>query len=190
MAVVEKKSSPAAKQTATLTVENKTVTLPVYPGSEGPSVIDISKLYGETGYFTYDPGFLSTASCESKITYIDGDQGILRYRGYNIDELAEKSDFLEVCYLLLYGELPTPEQKKNFNHNVTIHTMAHEQLHFLYRGFPRRSHPMAILVGAVASLSAFYHDSLDITNPEHRELAAYRMIAKMPTLCAMAHKYS
>lgn len=179
-----------ASETATLTVGGKTLEFPIIKGTEGPDVIDISKLYSESGYFTFDPGFLSTASCDSKITFIDGDIGILRYRGYNIADLAEKSDFLEVCYLLLHGELPTAEEKKKFNHNVTMHTMAHEQLHFLYRGFPRRSHPMAILVGAVASLSAFYHDSLDITNANDREISAIRMIAKMPTLCAMAYKYS
>ena len=179
-----------AGETATLTVGGKTLEFPVMKGTEGPDVIDISKLYSESGYFTYDPGFLSTASCESKITYIDGDEGILRYRGYDIADLAEKSDFLEVCHLLLNGDLPHADQKKKFNHQVTMHTMAHEQLHFLYRGFPRRSHPMAILVGAVASLSAFYHDSLDITNAQDREISAIRMIAKMPTLCAMAYKYS
>lgn len=176
--------------TAKLTIGDKTLELPIIKGTEGPDVIDISKLYGESGCFTYDPGFLSTASCDSNITYIDGDVGILRYRGYNIAELAEKSDFLEVCYLLLEGELPTAEQKKTFDRKITMHTMVHEQLQFLYRGFPRRSHPMAILVGAVASLSAFYHDSLDIASDEDRDLAAFRMIAKMPTLCAMAYKYS
>jgi citrate synthase len=176
--------------TAQLIIGDQKLEFPIISGTEGPDVIDITKLYGESGYFTYDPGFLSTASCDSKITYIDGDAGILRYRGYNIADLAEKSDFLEVCYLLLNGDMPNAEQKKAFNHNITMHTMAHEQLHFLYRGFPRRSHPMAILVGAVASLSAFYHDSLDVTNPEHQELAAYRMVAKMPTLVAMAYKYS
>ncbi len=179
-----------AGETATLTVGGKTLEFPIIKGTEGPDVIDISKLYSESGYFTFDPGFLSTASCDSKITYIDGDVGILRYRGYNIADLAEKSDFLEVCHLLLNGELPTADQKKSFNHDITMHTMAHEQLHFLYRGFPRRSHPMAILVGAVASLSAFYHDSLDITNAEDRRISAIRMVAKMPTLCAMAYKYS
>lgn len=180
----------ADAKSATLTIGDKTLEFPIMKGTEGPSVIDISKLYNESGYFTYDPGFLSTASCDSQITYIDGDEGILRYRGYNIADLAEKSDFLEVCYLLLEGELPNPEQKKQFNHTITMHTMVHEQLQFLYRGFPRRSHPMAILVGAVASLSAFYHEDLDINNSENRELAAFRMIAKMPTLCAMAYKYS
>ncbi len=175
---------------ATLAVDGKSYDFPIIKGVEGPNVIDISKLYAETGYFTYDPGFMSTASCESKITFIDGDAGILRYRGYDIDVLAEKSDFLEVASLLLYGELPTAAEKEEFAYNITMHTMVHEQMQFLYRGFPRRSHPMAILVGAVASLSAFYHDSLDISNPQHRELAAFRMIAKMPTLTAMAYKYS
>lgn len=163
---------------------------PVISGVEGPDVMDISSLYKQTGMFTYDPGFLSTASCESAITYIDGDQGILRYRGYDIADLAENCEFTDVCYLLLYGDLPNAETKKKFDREITLHTMVHEQLQFLYRGFPRRSHPMAILVGAVASLSAFYHDSLDIHSEEQRKLAAYRMIAKMPTLAAMAYKYS
>jgi citrate synthase len=189
-----KEKMAAQKQSAKnvkLTLDDgKSVILPVYDAVEGPSVIDISKLYGDTGYFTYDPGFLSTASCESKITYIDGDQGILRYRGYDIDAVAEKCDFLEVAFLLLYGELPTQKEKSKFDRTITLHTMVHEQLHFLFRGFPRASHPMAIMVGAAASLSAFYHDSLDIGNPEQRELATYRMIAKMPTLAAMAYKYS
>ena len=168
----------------------KSIELPIYDGNEGPSVIDITKLYQETGHFTYDPGFLSTASCESKITFIDGDEGILRYRGYDIADLAEKSDFLEVCYLLLNGDLPTKEENAKFNRDITMHTMVHEQLQFLYRGFPRRAHPMAIMVGAVASLSAFYHDSLNIHDPAERELAALRMIAKIPTLAAMSYKYS
>ena len=175
---------------ATLIIGDKSYEFPVIKGTQGPDVIDISKLYNESNNFTFDPGFLSTASCDSKITYIDGDVGILRYRGYNIAELAEKSDFLEVCYLLLHGDLPDAKQKTEFNRQITNRTIVHEQLQFMYRGFPRRSHPMAILVGAVASLSAFYHDSLDIGNPEHREIAALRLIAKMPTLCAMAHKYS
>jgi len=179
-----------SKRNATLTVEGKSVNLPVYDGTEGASVMDISKLYAETGYFTFDPGFMSTASCDSKITFIDGDKGILRYRGYDIDALAEKSDYLEVSHLLLYGELPNAKQKKEFVHTITMHTMVHEQIHFLYRGFPRASHPMAVMAGAAASLSAFYHDSLDINVPEQRELASWRMIAKMPTLAAMAYKYS
>jgi citrate synthase len=184
--VVDKSSGETAK----LIIGEKTLEFPIMKGKEGPAVMDISKLYGESDYFTFDPGFLSTASCDSKITFIDGDKGILRYRGYNIAELAEKSNFIEVCYLLLHGELPKPEEQKDFSHKITMHTMVHEQLQFLYRGFPRRSHPMAILVGAVASLSAFYHDNLDINDAENRELAALRMIAKMPTLCAMAYKYS
>ncbi|MBY0406238.1 MAG: citrate synthase [Rickettsiales bacterium] len=188
--MTEKKAPEGAKRTATLTVEGKTIEFPVYPAVEGAPVIDISKLYAETGCFTYDNGFMSTAACESKITYIDGDKGILRYRGYDIDALAEKSDFLEVAHLLLNGELPTASEKTAFDRRITLHTMAHEQLHFLYRGFPRASHPMAVLLGATASLSAFYHDSLDMDNPEHRELSCYRMIAKMPTLAAMAYKYS
>lgn len=185
-----KQNSHNSSRMATLTVDGKSVELPVYDATEGQSVIDISKLYSETGFFTYDPGFLSTASCESKITFIDGDAGVLRYRGYDIDALAEKSDFLEVAYLLLNGELPNKQEKNSFVHTITMHTMVHEQLHFLFRGFPRASHPMAVMAGAAASLSAFYHDSLDINIPEERELAAYRMIAKMPTLAAMAYKYS
>ncbi len=166
------------------------INLPIMDGTEGPSVLDISKLYKDTGYFTFDPGFMATASCESKITYIDGDEGILRYRGYDIADLAEKSNFLEVAYLLLNGELPTKEQNDEFVKKITNHTMVHEQLQWLYRGFPRRAHPMAILVGATGSLSAFYHDSLDITDAKKRELAIFRMIAKMPTLAALAYRYS
>ncbi len=176
---------------ATLTLDNgKTVAFNVLDGTEGPSVLDISSLYKESGYFTYDPGFLSTASCESKITYIDGEEGILRYRGYDIDELADNVEFTDVAHLLLYGELPEGEDKARFDRTITLHTMVHEQLHFMFRGFPRRAHPMAVMVGAVASLSAFYHDSLDITDAKQRELAALRMIAKMPTLAAMCYKYS
>ncbi|MBI1274937.1 citrate synthase [bacterium] len=168
----------------------KEIDLPIYEAVEGPDVIDISTLYKDTGYFTYDPGFLSTASCESGITYIDGDKGILRYRGYDIHDLAEGCEFTDVVHLLLYGELPGAEEKRVFDRKLTLHTMVHEQLQFLYRGFPRRSHPMAILVGAVASLSAFYHDSLDLHDPHQRELAAHRIVAKIPTLAAMAYKYS
>ena len=176
---------------ATLTLDNgKTVTFNVLSGTEGPDVMDISSLYKESGYFTYDPGFLSTASCESSITYIDGEEGILRYRGYDIDELADNVEFLDVAHLLLYGELPQGEEKAKFDRTITLHTMVHEQLNFLYRGFPRRAHPMAVMVGAVASLSAFYHDSLDITDERQRDLAALRMIAKMPTMAAMCYKYS
>lgn len=194
---MSKADSSAAKQpanpsnrTATLSVDGKNVSFPVYDATEGQSVFDISKLYAETGMFTFDPGFMSTASCESKITFIDGDEGILRYRGYDIASLAEKSDFLEVSYLLLNGELPNMEQKKEFVSRITNHTMVHEQLHFLYRGFPRASHPMAVMAGAAASLAAFYHDSLDVNDPKQREISAYRLIAKMPTLAAMSYKYS
>lgn len=164
--------------------------LPIMEGSVGPSVVDIRKLYGSTGYFTYDPGFTSTASCESKITYIDGDAGLLLYRGYSIDELAEHSDFMECCYLLLYGELPTRDEKAKFVHDITYHSMIHEQLAQLFRGFRRDAHPMAIMVGVVGALSAFYHDSTDISDPHQRMVASYRMIAKIPTIAAMAYKYS
>ena len=180
-----------AKGKATLTYDDgKTLELPVYGGSIGPDVIDIRALYGKTGKFTFDPGFLSTASCSSKITYIDGDAGVLMYRGYPIEQLAQHCDFLEVCYLLLKGELPKAQQKKDFDQTVTIHTMVHEQLARLYSGFRRDSHPMAVCVGVVGALSAFYHDSLDITNPEHREISAFRLIAKLPTIVAMAYKYN
>jgi citrate synthase len=176
---------------AQLSVQGKPpVEFPIYKAIEGANVIDISKLYASTGHFTFDPGFLSTASCDSEITYIDGDKGILRYRGYDIADLAGKANFLETAYLLNYGDLPNASQKTWFEHTITRHTMVHEQLHFLYRGFPRRAHPMAIMVGAVASLSAFYHDSLNIHDPAERELAMMRMIAKMPTLAAMCYKYS
>ncbi|HLR77849.1 MAG TPA: citrate synthase [Burkholderiaceae bacterium] len=166
------------------------IELPVYQGSVGPDVIDIRKLYGQTGMFTYDPGFLATASCESSITYIDGDKGELLYRGYPIDQLAENCDFLDVCYLLLNGELPDSAQKADFDGQITNHTMVHEQMHTFLRGFRRDAHPMAVLTGLVGALSAFYHDSTDITNPEHRHISAIRLIAKMPTLVAMAYKYS
>ena len=163
--------------------------MPVYQGSIGPDVIDIRKLYGQTGMFTYDPGFLSTASCQSAITYIDGDKGELLYRGYPI-ELATSCDFLDTCHLLMYGDLPSAEKKKEFTHLVTHHTMVHDQMQFFMRGFRRDAHPMAVLTGLVGGLSAFYHDSTDINNPEHRNIAAIRLIAKMPTLVAMAYKYS
>ncbi len=163
---------------------------PVISGSLGPDVIDIRKLYGTTDQFTYDPGFTSTASCESKITYIDGEKGILLHRGYPIDELAENSDFLETCYLLLNGDLPNQEQKDKFVHDITYHSMLHEQLAQFYRGFRRDAHPMAILVGVVGALSAFYHDSTDIDDPHQRMVASYRLIAKMPTIAAWAYKYS
>jgi citrate synthase len=175
---------------ATLSVDGKTIDLPVYPGAIGPEVIDIGKLYGETGMFTYDPGFTSTAACESDITFIDGDEGILLHRGYPIDQLAEHGDFLETCYLLLYGELPTPAESADFRGRVTKHTMVHEQMQFLYRGFRRDAHPMAVMCGVVGALSAFYHDSTDISDPHQRMVASIRMIAKMPTIAAMAYKYS
>jgi len=176
--------------TATLSYLNKRVELPVYQGTEGPDVVDIRKLYGDADIFTYDPGFTSTASCESDITFIDGDKGILLYRGYPIDQLAKQSNFLEVCYLLLYGELPTPKQMAEFDHTITFHTMVHEQISFLFRGFRRDAHPMAVMVGVVGALSAFYHDSTDITDKRQREIASHRLIAKMPTIAAMAYKYS
>ncbi|AIL64445.1 Citrate synthase [Rickettsiales bacterium Ac37b] len=173
-----------------LVIDSKEIELPIIQGSEHPDVIDVTKLYSQSGMFTYDPGFMSTASCSSHMTYIDGEKGILMYRGYPTPQLAEKSDFMEVAYLLLNGELPNNQEKVNFCNKIKHHTLVHEQLQFLLRGFQRNSHPMAIMVGAVASLSAFYHDSLDISDNAQRELAAYRMIAKMPTLAAMAYKYS
>ena len=166
------------------------VDMPVKDGTIGPSVVDIGKLYGQTGMFTFDPGFTSTASCESKITYIDGDEGILLHRGYPIEQLAEHGDFLETCYLLLYGELPTAAQKQDFVYHVTRHTMVHEQMMRFFQGFRRDAHPMAVMVASVGALSAFYHDSTDISDPQQRMIASMRMIAKMPTLAAMAYKYS
>ena len=180
-----------ADNKATLSFSNgsPSVDLPVYQGNIGPDVIDIRKLYAQTGMFTYDPGFLSTASCQSAITYIDGDKGELLYRGYPIEQLAVNCDFLETCHLLLYGNLPNETQKKDFTSRVTNHTMVNEQMQFFLRGFRRDAHPMAVLTGLVGALSAFYHDSTDINNPQHREVAAIRLIAKMPTLVAMAYKY-
>jgi citrate synthase len=163
---------------------------PVLGGTTGPDVVDIRKFYSETDMFTYDPGYTSTGSCESKITYIDGDKGVLLHRGYPIEDLAEKCNFEEVAYLLLNGELPNAKAKKQFEHDITYHTMLHEQLHSFYSGFRRDGHPMAIMCGVVGALSAFYHDSLDITNPEHRRISSYRLIAKMPTIAAWAYKYS
>ena len=181
-----------ADNKATLSFSNggPSVEMPVYKGSIGPDVIDIRKLYAQTGMFTYDPGFMSTASCQSTITYIDGDKGELLYRGYPIEQLAVNCDFLETCYLLLYGELPNADQKRDFTARVTNHTMVNEQMQFFLRGFRRDAHPMAVMTGLVGALSAFYHDSTDINNPEHREIAAIRLIAKMPTLVAMAYKYT
>ncbi|TLP49034.1 MULTISPECIES: citrate synthase [Cohaesibacter] len=175
---------------ATLNVGDKSWEFPIHSGTIGPDVIDVSKLYAQTGMFTYDPGFTSTASCESEITYIDGDKGILLYRGYPIEQLAEQGDFLETCFLLLYGHLPTAAEKLDFDTRVTRHTMVHEQMSKFYTGFRRDSHPMAILVGVIGALSAFYHDSTDITDPHHRMVASLRMIAKVPTLAAMAYKYT
>ncbi len=187
--------------TDTTNGERKTVTItdnrdgkswdfPILEGSTGPDVIDVRRLYADTGFFTFDPGFTSTGSCESRITFIDGEKGILMHRGYRIEDLAEHSDYLDVCYLLLNGELPGQGQKDKFVYDVTHHTMLHEQLINFYKGFRRDSHPMAIMVGIIGALSAFYHDSLDINDPRHRMVASYRLIAKMPTIAAMAYKYS
>ena len=175
---------------AKLTIGDKTYEFPVLSGSVGPDVIDIRSLYAKTGMFTYDPGFTSTAACDSSITYIDGDVGELMYRGYPIDQLAESSTYLEVCYVLLYGELPTKPQLEDFVNRVTRHTMVHEQMHFFFRGFRRDAHPMAVVVGVVGAMAAFYHDSIDINDPHQREVASIRMIAKIPTIVAMAYKYS
>jgi citrate synthase len=178
------------KQATLKLPDGRTIDFPVLSGSVGPDVVDIRALYGKTGVFTYDPGFLSTASCASTITYIDGDAGVLLYRGYPIEQLATHCDFLEVCYLLLNGELPNREQKKEFDGIVTQHTMVHDQLNRFFTGFRRDAHPMAVLVGVVGALSAFYHDSLDIANPEHRKISAFRLVAKLPTIAAMAYKYN
>jgi len=164
--------------------------LPLMPGTVGPKVIDVRPLYAQTGHFTYDPGYTSTGSCESKITFIDGEEGVLLHRGYPIEELAEQSNFLEICYLLLNGELPSKAEYEEFNSIITNHTMVHEQLHTLYRGFRRDAHPMAIMCGVVGALSAFYHDSTDINDPHQRMIASHRLIAKVPTIAAMAYKYS
>ncbi|MCK0071022.1 MULTISPECIES: citrate synthase [Kordiimonas] len=179
-----------SNDTLKLTGEGLDVDLPVMEGSVGPKVIDIRKLYAQSDMFTFDPGFTSTASCESKITYIDGNKGELQYRGYPIEQLAEHSDYMEVCYLLLFGELPTKEEKAKFEHDITHHTMVHEQLHRFFSGFRRDAHPMAIMVGVVGALAAFYHDSTDIDDPHQRMVASYRLIAKIPTIAAMAYKYS
>jgi citrate synthase len=178
------------KRFATLTVDGKTIEVPILKGSCGPDVLDVHALYQETGLFTYDPGFTSTASCSSGITYIDGDKGILLHRGYSIEDLVEQCDFLEVAYLLLYGELPDISQKESFEQIIMHHTMVHEQLRTFFQGFRRDAHPMAIMVGVVGALSSFYHDSLDIYDPKQREIASHRLIAKMPTIAAMAYNYS
>ena len=179
-----------SKRSATLTVGDTSLELPIYSPTAGPDVLDIRKLYAQGDVFTYDPGFTSTASCSSTITYIDGDKGELLYRGYAIEQLADKSHHLEVCYLLLYGELPTAQQMIDFETRVTKHTMVHEQMQYFFRGFRRDAHPMATMVGVVGAMSAFYHDSTDINDEWQREVAAIRMIAKIPTIAAMAYKYS
>ena len=178
------------KATMSFSDGTPSVDFPIYKGTVGPDVVDIRKLYGTSGKFTFDPGFLSTAACESKITYIDGDKGELLYRGYPIEQIAVNCDYLETCYLLLNGDMPNPAQKKDFENRVIHHTMVHEQMTRFFQGFRRDAHPMAVLVGCVGALSAFYHDSLDIQNPEHRFVSAIRLVAKMPTLVAMAYKYS
>ncbi len=169
---------------------NRRFELPILDGTLGPSVIDMRRFYTDTGYFTFDPGYTATGSCESAITFIDGEAGILMHRGYSIEDLAEHSDFMEVCYLLLFGELPTPEKKVKFERDITLHTMVHEQINYFFRAFRRDAHPMAIMVGVAGALSAFYHDSTDINDPHQRMVASYRLIAKMPTIAAMAYKFS
>jgi citrate synthase len=185
-----KVGAPTGTMTLTDNSNGKSIELPVLSGSVGPKVIDVRSLYAKTGYFTYDPGFMATAACRSSITYIDGDEGVLMYRGYPIQELAAKSDFLEVAYLLLNGELPTPDQKSLFVTDITHHTMVHEQITTFFRGFRRDAHPMAVLCGVVGALSAFYHDSTDINDPYQRMVASHRLIAKLPTIGAMAFKYA
>ena len=182
--------SQPASITISLDGSNKSAAMPLLSGTLGPQVADIRKLYGQLGIFTYDPGYGETASCESKITYIDGDEGVLLYRGYPIDQLAEKSDFIEVCYLLMYGELPSAKQLEKFRAGVTRHTMVHEQIRRFFDGFRRDAHPMAIMCGVVGALAAFYHDNLDINDARQREIAAFRLIAKVPTIAAMAYKYA
>ena len=184
----ESKMKPAGS--ASLNVGGKALEFPVYAGTQGPNVVDIRKLYDQADMFTYDPGFTSTASTESNITFIDGDKGVLQYRGYTIADLAEHSNYLESCYLLLYGELPTKSQMDAFTTSITRHTMVHDQMASFFRGFRRDAHPMAIMCGVVGAMAAFYHDSTDITDPKQREIASHRLIAKIPTLAAMAYKYS
>ncbi|MGE0006584.1 MAG: citrate synthase [Parvibaculaceae bacterium] len=188
-AATKKSTEVAPEETATLTLGNKSYDFAVKKGTLGPDVVDIGHLYRDAGIFTYDPGFTSTAACESDITFIDGDEGVLLYRGYPIDQLAEHGDFLETCYLLYYGDLPTPAQRREFEHAITMHTMIHEQMNRFYQGFRRDAHPMAVMVGVVGAMSAFYHDSTDINDPKQREIASRRMIAKLPTIAAMAYKY-
>jgi citrate synthase len=179
----------AGIETAKLQLNGKTLDLPVKSGSMGPDVVDISDLYRDGNVFTFDPSFTSTAACESKITFIDGDKGVLLYRGYPIEQLAEQGDFLETCFLLYYGELPTKKQREEFEKAITYHTMVHEQMALFFRGFRRDAHPMAVMVATVGAMSAFYHDSTDINDPRQREIASHRMIAKLPTIAAMAFKY-
>src|ERR1700716_2898059 len=185
-----RKGASMSATTGSFSIGNSTVQVPVKAGTVGPSVVDISKLYAQSGTFTYDPGFTSTASCESEITYIDGEEGVLLYRGYPIEQIAEHGDFLETCYLLLYGQLPAAAQKKDFDYRITRHTMVHEQMARFLGGLRRDSHPMAVLVASVGALSAFYHDTTDISDPHQRMVASFRLIGKMPTLAAMAYKYS
>jgi citrate synthase len=187
---INRPNEPRETMTVTDNTTGKSVELPLKSGTIGPKVLDIRRLYSDLGVFTFDPGYTATGSCESKITYIDGDEGVLLYRGYPIEELAENSDFMEVSHLLLYGELPTAAEKKKFERDITLHTMVHEQIASFYRGFRRDAHPMAVMCGVVGALSAFYHDSTDIYDPHQRMVASYRLIAKMPTMAAMAFKYS
>jgi citrate synthase len=187
---MDKKTTNRKTVTITDNATGKSSDMPLLDGTIGPQVIDIRKLYNDLGHFTFDPGFTATGSCESKITYIDGDKGELLYRGYPIEQLADKSDFMEVCYLLLYGELPSRDQKDNFVRTVTHHTMVHEQLSRFFSGFRRDAHPMAVMCGVVGALSAFYHDSTDISDPHQRMVASHRLIAKMPTIAAMTYKYA
>src|SRR6476660_2303582 len=189
MSVAENLRTSGAAEASVL-IDGARYDFPIKKGTIGPDVVDINTFYQETGCFTYDASFTSTASCESKITYIDGDKGVLLYRGYPIDQLAENGTFMETCYLLLYGELPTKEQYDTFRDLITRHTMVHEQMTRFYTGFRRDAHPMAVMVGVVGALSAFYRDSIDIQDPMQREMASIRMIAKMPTIAAMAYKYS
>ncbi len=182
--------TPQHTYTLTDDATGKSVKLPVVKGTMGPETVDVRKLYEEGGIFTLDPSFSATASCKSRITYIDGDKGVLLHRGYKIEELAEKSTFLEVAYLLLNGDLPSKQEFSDFNYNITHHTLVHEQMQFFLRGFRRDAHPMAVMCGLVGAMAAFYHDSLDIHDPRQREISAHRLIAKMPTLAAMAYKYS
>ncbi len=183
-------SEPSNNTVMLADADGHSVELPVLEGSVGPTVIDIRKLYGDTGRFTYDPGYTSTASCSSKITYIDGEQGVLLHRGYSIEDLATRSDFLEVAYLILFGELPTAKEKTKFIHGVTYHTMVHEQVNYLFRGFRRDAHPMAVMIAVVGALSAFYHEDLEIEDPHNRLIASYRLVAKVPTIAAAAYKFS